>query len=241
MEISPDSTIIWNWGPVNITLTLVYTWCVMALLVLASWLATHKLSVGPDISRWQSFFETVIGYARRHIIDIIGMDPTRYLPFLATLFLFISLSNLLIIIPGVHPPTGSLSTTVALALCVFLAVPIYSIASQGLRGYLKHYVHPSPLLLPFHIIGELTRTLTLAVRLFGSVMSEFMIAAALLAIIPFLLPVVMKLFGLLIGQIQAYIFAVLATIYIASAITAGEQVREKPERKGGKQWKISPQ
>lgn len=239
MEISPDSTIIWSWGPIKISMTLIYTWVVMALLVMFSWLATRRLSVGPGISRWQNFFETVIGYVRKHIQDIIGMEPTRYLPFLATLFLFISLSNLLIIIPGAHPPTGSLSTTVALALCVFFAVPIYSISEQGVRGYLKHYISPSPLMLPFHIIGELTRTLTLAVRLFGSIMSEYMIAGVLLAIIPILVPVVMKLFGLLIGQIQAYIFAVLATIYIASAITAGEQARAKPDRKGGRQWKTS--
>lgn len=231
MEISPDSTVIWSWGFAKINLTLVYTWVVIAMLVLMSWLATRRLSVGPHISRWQNFFESVITLVQRHIREIIGMEPARYLPFLATLFLFISLSNLLIVIPGAHPPTGSLSTTVALALCVFFAVPIYSIAEQGVRGYLRHYVHPSPLMLPFHIIGEFTRTLTLAVRLFGSIMSEFMIAAALLAIIPFLLPVIMKLFGLVIGQIQAYIFAVLATIYIASAITAGEQTQKKVRRK----------
>jgi F-type H+-transporting ATPase subunit a len=129
---------------------------------------------------------------------------------------------------------------VALALCVFFAVPIYSITEQGVKGYLKHYIHPSPLMLPFHIIGEFTRTLTLAVRLFGSVMSEFMIAAALVAIIPILVPVIMKLFGLLIGQIQAYIFAVLATIYIASAITTGEQVRANSNKKGGRKWTASP-
>ncbi|RJQ45070.1 MAG: F0F1 ATP synthase subunit A [Gaiellales bacterium] len=226
MEVSPDSTVIWSWGFAHINLTLLYTWGVMALLTFFAWLATRKLSIGPVLSRWQNFFESVIVLAQRHIRDIIGMEPQRYLPFLATLFLFISLSNLLIVVPGVHPPTGSLSTTAALALCVFFAVPAYSIAERGVRGYLKHYVHPSPLMLPFHVIGELTRTLTLAVRLFGSIMSEFMIAAALLAIIPFLLPVVMKLFGLLIGQIQAYIFAVLATIYIASAVTAGEQARD---------------
>jgi F-type H+-transporting ATPase subunit a len=240
MEISPDSTIIWSWGPININMTLIYTWCIMALLVLFSWLATRKLSVGPKLNRWQNFFESVLSQVRQHIRDIIGMDPARYLPFIATLFLFISLSNLLIIVPGAHAPTGSLSTTVALALCVFFAVPIYSIAEQGVKSYLKHYVHPSPLMLPFHIISEITRTLTLAIRLFGSVMSEAMIAAALLAIIPLLLPVVMQLFGLLIGQIQAYIFAVLATIYIASAITTGAQVRANSNRKGGKQWTTSP-
>jgi F-type H+-transporting ATPase subunit a len=231
VEISPDSTIIWDWGPIAVNMTLVYTWIVMALLVLFSWLATRNLSVGPHISRWQNFFESILTLVRKHIREIIGLEPKRYLPFLATLFLFISLSNLLIIVPGAHPPTGSLSTTAALALCVFFAVPIYSIAQQGVKGYLKHYIHPSPLMLPFHIIGELTRTLTLAVRLFGSIMSEFMIAAALLAIIPLILPVVMKIFGLVIGQIQAYIFVVLATIYIASAVTAGEETRARTDGK----------
>ncbi|MHB0914354.1 MAG: F0F1 ATP synthase subunit A [Thermoleophilia bacterium] len=240
MDISPDSTIIWSWGFVRISLTLVYTWVVMALLVLLAWLATRKLSVGPAISRWQNFFETVITLVQRHIREIIGAEPARYLPFLGTLFLFISLSNLLVIIPGTHAPTGSLSTTAALALSVFFAVPIYSIAEHGVRGHLRHYIQPTPLMLPFHILGEFTRTLTLAVRLFGSIMSEMMIAAALLAVIPFLLPVVMKLFGLLIGQIQAYIFAVLAAIYIASAVASGEQTKNNATKKGGKQWRASP-
>lgn len=219
MEISPDSTEIISWGPVTINATIVYTWGVMALLVFFAWLATRRLTVGPNLSRWQHFFESVLTYVQQHVREIIGPDTGRYLPFIGTLFLFISLSNLLIIFPGAHPPTGSLSTTAALALAVFFAVPIYSITSQGLRGYLKHYIKPTPFMLPFHVLGEFTRTLTLAVRLFGSIMSEFMIAAALLAIIPILLPVIMKVFGLLIGQIQAYIFAVLATIYIASAAT----------------------
>lgn len=219
MEISPDTIILFSWGPVHINATIAYTWGVMAVLVFLSWLATRRLTVGPKISRWQNFFESVLTYIQQHIREIIGPDTGRYLPFIGTLFLFISLSNLLIAIPGARPPTGSLSTTAALALAVFFAVPFYSIAQLGLWGYLKHYVKPTPLMLPFHILGEFTRTLTLAVRLFGSIMSEFMIAAALLAIIPFLLPVIMKIFGLLIGQIQAYIFAVLATIYIASATT----------------------
>ncbi|MBI5870034.1 MAG: F0F1 ATP synthase subunit A [Actinobacteria bacterium] len=217
MEISPDTKVIWTWGFVNINLTLIFTWGVMALIVFCAWLATRNLKMHPPLSRWQNIFEAVVTLMRNHIREIIGPDISRYLPFLGTLFLFISFSNLLIVIPEYRPPTGSLSTTAALALCVFFAVPIYSIAAQGVGGFLRHYIEPSPLMLPMHILGDFTRTLTLAVRLFGSIMSESMIAGALLAIIPFFLPVVMKLFGLLIGQIQAYIFAVLAAIYIASA------------------------
>jgi F-type H+-transporting ATPase subunit a len=219
MQISPDTTVFFSLGPVNINATIVYTWGVMAALVFLAWLATRRLTVGPNISRWQHFFESLLTYVQQHIREIIGPETGRYLPFIGTLYLFIAFSNLMVIVPGVRPPTGSLSTTAALALSVFIAVPIYTIAQQGVGGYLKHYVKPTPFMLPFHILGELTRTLTLAVRLFGSIMSEFMIAAALLSIIPFVLPVIMKVFGVLIGQIQAYIFAVLATIYIASAAT----------------------
>lgn len=229
MEISPDTTVIWSAGPVHLNLTIFVTWQIMTLLVILSWLATHRLRLQPPLSRWQNFFEAVITVMRNHIRDIIGPEVNRYLPFIGTLFLFISMANFLIIMPGYHPPTGSLSTTAALALCVFFAVPVYSIARIGVKGYLRHFIEPSPIMLPLHVLSDLTRTLTLAVRLFGSIMSESMIAAALLAIIPFFLPVVMKAFGLLIGQIQAYIFAVLASIYIASASGAGEHATQKKE------------
>ncbi|MHB1391151.1 MAG: F0F1 ATP synthase subunit A [Thermoleophilia bacterium] len=224
MEISPDSTVLFSWGPVHLNMTIVMTWLVIGLLILFTRLATRNLKLHPPLSRWQNMFEAVITLIRSHIREILGPDVNRYLPFIGTLFLFISVSNFLIIVPGYRPPTGSLSTTVALALCVFLAVPIFSISHIGLKRYLKHYIEPSVIMLPLHVMGELTRTLTLAVRLFGSIMSESMIAGALLTIVPFLLPVVMKAFGLLIGQIQAYIFAVLAAVYIASASGAEEHL-----------------
>ncbi|MCL4472947.1 MAG: F0F1 ATP synthase subunit A [Actinobacteria bacterium] len=222
MNISPDSTVLWSWGPVHINLTIVFTWVVMALVVTLAWLATRNLKFHPPLSRWQNIFEAVVTVMRNHIHDILGIHIGRYLPFIGTLFLFISFSNLLIVLPGFEAPTGSLSTTLALAICVFISVPIYSISEVGVRGYLKHFIEPSPLMLPMHLLTELTRTLTLAVRLFGNIMSESMIGAAILAVVPFLLPVVMKGFGLLIGQIQAYIFVVLASIYIASASGMGE-------------------
>lgn len=221
MEISPDTKILWSWEFANLNLTIVFTWGVMAVIVLTAWLATRRLVVHPPLSRWQNIFEAVITIMRNHIREIIGPEIGRYLPFIGTLYLFIAVSNLLLVVPEYRPPTGSLSTTAALAVCVFFAVPFYSISTHGLGSYLRHYIEPSPIMLPMHILGDLTRTLTLAVRLFGSIMSESMIAAALLAIVPFFLPVVMKLFGLLIGQIQAYIFAVLASIYIASAAGGG--------------------
>jgi F-type H+-transporting ATPase subunit a len=145
--------------------------------------------------------------------------------------LFISVANLLDIVPGYRTPTSSLSTTVALALCVFFAVPIYGITRQGLVGYLRHYIEPTPLMLPFNIIGEISRTLAMAVRLFGNMMSETMLIAILLSIAPLFLPVLLQLLGLLIGQVQAYIFAVLATVYIVSASSSEQKTAN--ESKGG--------
>ena len=150
-------------------------------------------------------------------------QPDRYLPFLGTLFLFIAVSNLLAIVPGYSPPTGSLSTTAALAICVFLAVPVYGIAQNGFIGYLKHYSQPTVFMIPFHIINELSRTLSMAVRLFGNIMSGSMILGILLSITPLFVPIVMQVLGMLIGLVQAYIFAVLATVYIASATRLQEE------------------
>ena len=141
----------------------------------------------------------------------------KYLPFLGTLFLFIAMSSLGTMIPGFAPPTGSLSTTAALAACVFLAVPFFGIKEQGVRGYLQTYSEPTILMLPFNIISELSRTLALAVRLFGNMMSGVMIIGILLTITPLLFPLVMLALGLLTGMVQAYIFSILAAVYIAAA------------------------
>ncbi|MBN2409331.1 MAG: F0F1 ATP synthase subunit A [Candidatus Aminicenantes bacterium] len=234
MNISPDSIIFWQWGPITLNATIVFTWGVMGLLVLISWLATRKLAVEPALSRWQMAMETVISYMRDQIRELTHRRPDDYLPFIGTLFLFISLSNFLSFVPGFQPPTGSISTTAALAACVFIAVPAFGIASAGFKSYFSHYVRPSMFMLPFHIIGELSRTLALAVRLFGNVMSGTMIAGILLSVAPLFLPVVMHALGLMIGQIQAYIFAVLATVYIASASRAHEEETKRSARKSEK-------
>lgn len=227
MTISPDTIILWKWGPLVLNATIVYTWAIMGLLVLGSWAVTRRLRTGADVSRGQCLLEIIVCTLRDQIGNILPDQPKRYLPFLGSLFLFISLANLLSVVPGYHPPTGSLSTTAALAFCVFVAVPLYGIWQRGVRGYLKHYITPSVLLLPFQIIGELSRTLALAVRLFGNVMSGTMIGAVLLSVVPFFVPVLMQLLELLIGQIHAYIFAVLAAVYIASATRAYEEQESK--------------
>jgi F-type H+-transporting ATPase subunit a len=220
MEISPDNFIIWQMGVVKLNYTILFTWIVMLLLTFASWLLTRRLSTGLELSRGQVLMETLVETLQDQIEEISEADPAPYLTFIGTLFIFIVTSNILAIIPGFHPPTGSLSTTAALAICVFIAVPIFGIAQQGLGGYISQYLKPTPIMLPFNIIGEFSRTLALAVRLFGNVMSGSLLVAILLLIIPLFFPIIMQILGLLTGVIQAYIFAVLAMVYIASATRA---------------------
>jgi F-type H+-transporting ATPase subunit a len=178
---------------------------------------TSRLSDDETVSRWQMMLEVVVSTIRDQIDSMGSGEPERYLPFIGTLFLFIATANLLTVVPGWQPPTGSLSTTVALALCVLIAVPLFSIGKRGLRGYLGSYVQPTPLMLPFNLVGEVSRTIALAVRLYGNVMSGTVIVGILISVAPFFFPVVMQLLGLLTGLIQAYIFAILAMVYIGSA------------------------
>lgn len=223
MEISPDN-IYYTLGPITLNATIVFTWLIMALLVGVSWLVTRNLSGDEHLSRGQNLLEVLVQGLHNQISEIGQQRPDRYLPFIGTLFIFIATSNLLAIVPGYQPPTGSLSTTAALAICVFVAVPLYGVSQLGLGTYLKQYAQPTPIMLPFNIIGELSRTLALAVRLFGNVMSGTMIAGVLLSIVPLFFPIIMQVLGLVTGLIQAYIFAVLAMVYIASATqTQGKQ------------------
>lgn len=224
MHISTDQIIFLKLGPVSLNATLVFTWLVMAILAGVSWLATRNISSGLPISRWQNFLEVLVGGIREQLNQTCHGHVGPYLPFIGTLFLFILLSNVLAFIPGYHPPTGSLSTTAALAFSVFIAVPAYGIARKGLVPYLKHYVQPAPLMLPFHIIGEISKTISLAVRLYGNMMAGSMIIAILLIITPLVVPVLMEALELLIGVLQAYIFSVLSTVYIASAAQTHEEM-----------------
>lgn len=226
MQFSPDNIIILHHDLFTINATMAFTWLVMLLLALGSWLVTRRLSTGPEIPGWQNFIESVITLILGQIRDVTGQNPRRFLAFLGTLFIFIVTCNLLSVIPGFQPPTGSLSTTTALALCVLVAVPAYGIADTGLIAYVKNYINPTPLMLPFNITGEISRTLALAVRLFGNVMSGGMIGGILLAIAPLIFPVIMQLLGLLTGIVQAYIFAILAAVYIAAGLKT-QQGREK--------------
>jgi F-type H+-transporting ATPase subunit a len=217
MRLSPDQLILWQHGFFKLNGTIAFTWGLMFALVLGSKLVTRKLSTDLQHARWQNVLEIIVTGIEKQIEDVGLRQPEKYLGFLGTLFLFVGAASLCIVIPGYEPPTGSLSTTVALALCVFVAVPVFGIADQGVGAYLKSYTEPTVIMLPFNIISELSRTLALAVRLFGNMMSGAMIVAILLTITPFLFPIVMTALGLLTGMVQAYIFSILAAVYIAAA------------------------
>lgn len=226
MNITPDVIVYIRWGVANLNATIVFTWFVMALIVGFSWSVTRKLTSSPDILQRQNLLEMLVGGLLTQIRDATRQEPERFLPLLGTLFIFILVSNTLSVIPGFQPPTGSLSTTTALSLIVFLAVPYYSIKEYGLANYLKGYLQPTPFMLPFNVLGEVTRTFALAVRLFGNIMSGTMMGAILLVLAPLFFPVVMQLLGLLIGVVQAYIFAVLAAVFIASGLQAHTKPKE---------------
>jgi F-type H+-transporting ATPase subunit a len=220
MRLSPDQLVYWQHGPFKLNATIAFTWVLMIVLAAGSKLITRRLTSSPDRSRWQNMLEIIVTGIEQQI-EAVGLSkPRNYLPFLGTLFLFLASSALCTIIPGYEPPTASLSTTAALALCVLVAVPLFGIMEQGIGGYLESYLQPTFIMLPFNIISECSRTLALAVRLFGNMMSGSMILAILLTITPFVFPIVMTLLGLLTGMVQAYIFAILATVYIAAATRA---------------------
>lgn len=232
MDITTDTIVYFQWHWITLNATIVNTWIVMALLTLSCGLITRKISLDPkNIPRFQHALEITVGYIRTQIREITEEDPAPFIPMLGTLFLYISLSNFLIFVPYYYPPTGSLSTTAALAFCVFLAVPFFGIRKLGVKKYFKQYLKPTFLIFPFKVIGEITRTFALAIRLFGNMMSGTLVVLVILSVVPLFIPVLLQLLGLLIGQIQAYIFSVLATIFIASGLRT--QIKNKGEQNNG--------
>jgi F-type H+-transporting ATPase subunit a len=229
MNITPDAQVFFRWGFAHLNATILYTWVVMLMLWLVAWIITSQLQTYLPRSRWQNALEVIVSAIRGQIREVSSQNGAdEYLPFVGTLFLFIAVSNLLDAVPGWRAPTGSLSTTAALAICVAVSVPLFGVRGPGWKGYLRHYLSPTFFMLPFHLMSEISRTVALAIRLFGNVMSESMIVAILLAIAPLFFPVLMQILGLLTGLIQAYIFAILAMVYIAAA------ARRQEERQPGK-------
>lgn len=222
MRLSTDEIVLWQHGFAKLNATILWTWVLMLIMVIGARLITKRLKNEIHISRRQNVLEIIVLGILKQIKDIGIPRPEKYLAFIGTIFLFIAMAALCTIFPVYEPPTGSLSTTAALAICAFLAVPLFGIEDRGFRGFLKTYLEPTPLMLPFNVIGEGSRTLALAIRLFGNVMSGTMILGILLVITPFVFPIVMTLLGLLVGMVQAYIFSIITTVFIAAAVKSAE-------------------
>jgi len=203
-------------GTFVLTEPVLITWGIMLALTAGSWILTRRLSLDPGPV--QVVLEGMLNATDEAIRAVLPEQTTRLTPFIATLWLFIMVANLSGLIPGVHAPTGDLSTTLALAVLVFLSVHWFGIRAEGLRAYLRHYLAPMPLMLPFHLMSELTRTLALAIRLFGNMMSLEMAALLVLLVAGFLVPIPLLMLHIIEALIQAYIFGMLALIYIAGAI-----------------------
>jgi F-type H+-transporting ATPase subunit a len=224
MNIDPSDIVYFQWGFMRITATLVFTWVIIIFLAVVSYVLTRDIKIQGEISRGQNVLEALVETINSQITQVSQQEPGKYLPFIGTLFIFIFVANVFAIIPGFIPPTGSLNTSIALALCVFMSVPVYGIAEKGIVEYLKEYIKPTFIMLPFNIISEISRTLSLAIRLYGNVMSTSIIVAILVGVIPLFFPVIIQALGLLTGVIQAYIFAILAIVYIASATKNREKI-----------------
>jgi len=231
MQLTPDDVVVFTLAGWDINATIVNTWIVMALLVGTSMLITRNLRADVPPNRWRTALEVIVKLIQGQIEEVTRSSARHVMYFSGTLFLFIAISNLMLVIPGFSPPTSSLSTTAALALSVLVAVPVFGIATGGLGSYLKTFIQPSVIMLPFNIIGEFSRGISLAIRLYGNIMSGAVIAALLLTIAPFFFPVAMDMLGLLTGMIQAYIFAMLATVYISSATAEPDPSLKKHEDK----------
>jgi F-type H+-transporting ATPase subunit a len=222
MTHSPlETQVLFHVWIVPVTLTVVTTWGLMAVLAVACWVATRSFLMVAD--GWQAVIETVVIGIEDQVQAIIGRDASPFLPLLGSLFIFLVFANLSGIVPGVKAPTASIETPAALAVVVFLSVHFFGIRIQGIIPYLKRYLKPNPALLPLNVLSEITRSFSLAVRLFGNIMSDDLVLAIILALAGLLVPVPFMAFAILVGLVQAYIFSVLAAVYIGGGIGAVER------------------
>ena len=216
---------VFELGPIQITSTVITTWVVMAAIGVLAWLTTRRLKTIPD--RPQAMVEAIVLIIEESIRDIAPQHVDKILPFIGSLWIFLILANLIGLIPGMHSPTRDLSATAAIAFLVFLSVHWYGIRLLGLKNYLLHYLKPSPILLPFNLISEVTRTIALAVRLFGNIMSLEMIALLVLLVAGFLVPVPILMLHIVEALVQAYIFGMLALIYVAGSLQSQQLTQRK--------------
>jgi F-type H+-transporting ATPase subunit a len=222
MQPSPlGSVVLFHLGPVPVTRPVVTTWAIMALLSLGSWAMTRRLGPRPD--RRQSVLELVVTGIAAQIRDVTGKDARPFLPVLGTLFIFLAVANLSGVLPGVEAPTSKLETPAALALIVFVSVHYFGVRARGALGYLASFAKPKLIMLPLNLVSQVTRTFSLMVRLFGNVMSGEFLIGLVVALAGLFLPIPLMALEILVGLVQAYIFTVLATVFIGAAIGSVEQ------------------
>jgi F-type H+-transporting ATPase subunit a len=221
---------VYSIGPISIAQSILTTWLIILLLFLIAWVSTRKLSQQPG--NYQVTLEAIYLALHNAVKDVLPEQVDIVFPFIATLWIFILLSNLVGIIPGFSSPTADLSVTASLAILTFLSVHWFGIRIEGVKNYLRHYIQPSPFILPFHLISEISRTLALAVRLFGNMMSLELTALIVLMVAGFLAPVPILMLHIVEAVIQAYIFGMLALIYIAGGLQTQALRREKENFNG---------
>jgi F-type H+-transporting ATPase subunit a len=215
ITISPET--IFSVGPVQITDTVITTWIVITLISVISFIATRRLTLRPSV--FQEVLEAAFEAVETTVKEVLPVEPWEAVPVLGTIWILIGFSNLIGLLPGLRTPTADLNTTFAFAVISYSMTHVFGIKTRGMRGYLSHYKEPTWVLLPIHLMAEVTRTVALAVRLFGNMLSGEMIAVILLGIVGFLAPIPFDLLHLVIGLIQAYIFGVLTLVFIAIGIT----------------------
>jgi len=222
MATSPlTSAVLFHLGPVGVTRPVVTTWAIMAVLTLACRLVTRRLASLPD--RRQVVLELIVTGIMDQIREVIRKEPRRFLPLLGTLFIFLVAANLSGLLPGVEAPTGKLETPAALALIVFVAVHYFGVRARGFLGYLASFAKPKLIMLPLNIVSEVTRTFSLMVRLFGNVMSGEFVIALVVALAGLFVPIPLMVLEILVGLVQAYIFTVLASVFIGAAVGTDER------------------
>jgi len=224
-QASPlTSTVLFHVGPVTITRPVVTTWAIMLVLAVTSWLVTRRLQKRPDGR--QALLEMLVTGTLAQIQDVIRKDPRPFLPLLGTLFIFLVAANLSGVLPGVEGPTGKLETPAALALIVFFSVHYFGVRAKGIRGYLASFAKPKLIMLPLNVLSELTRTFSLMLRLFGNIMSGEFIIALIIALAGLFVPIPLMALEILVGLVQAYIFTVLAAVFIGAAAGNAEEKKE---------------
>lgn len=211
-----DEIKLLDFGDFYVNVTIFNSWMVIALITLVCWLSTRNLAAETKLSKWQTVLETAVLWLKNETQETSGSSNRQYLGMAIGLFCFILVCNLLTFIPWFRPPTASLSTTMALAAIVFMAIPYFAVKNAGIKPYFRKFIEPIPLLLPMNIFSEIFSVLAMGLRLFGNMLSGVMFASILSAFIPLIAPLTMQTLGLLTGSIQAYIFALLAIVYSSS-------------------------